>query len=90
VPIIRTMELLGANSPCQMMLKRWRRELGHLQVESSVETWLQALFASVTPRSTPKTDSTPRSSTPTPESKVEHATALRLQAALLYHGYSSL
>lgn len=47
MPIIRTLELLGANSPCQMMLKRWRRELGHLKVESSVETWLEALFASV-------------------------------------------
>lgn len=31
----------------QMMRKRWRRELGRLKVESSVETWLQALFASV-------------------------------------------
>lgn len=45
MPIIRTMESLGASSPCQMMLKRWRRELSALKVELFVETWLQALFA---------------------------------------------
>ena len=47
MPIIRTLELLGTSGPCQTMLSRWGRELGDLKVESSVETWLQALFASV-------------------------------------------
>lgn len=41
VPIKRTLELLGASNPGKMMLERWRRELGHLRVETSVETWLQ-------------------------------------------------
>lgn len=27
MPVIRTMELLGASDPCQTMLKRWRHEL---------------------------------------------------------------
>ena len=90
MPIIRAMELLGASSPCQMILKRWRRELGHLQVECSVDTRLQALFASVYS----EIDSQKRQyaeilDTDT-ESEVEHATALQSQAAQLYHGYSSL
>lgn len=38
--------------------------LGHLNVEHSVGTWLQ-----FPPRSTPKTDTKPRCSTPTPRNK---------------------
>lgn len=83
MPIIRTMELLGASSPCQMMLKWWRRELGHLQVECSVDTRLQALFASVYS----EIDSQNRQYTEIldteTKSEVEHATALHSSRAAL-------
>ena len=90
MPIIRTMELLGASSPCQMMLKRWRRELGHLQVECSVDTRLQALFASIYSEIDSQNRTKAEIHDTDTESEMEHATVLRLQAALLYHGYSSL
>ncbi|KAF1926185.1 uncharacterized protein M421DRAFT_218889 [Didymella exigua CBS 183.55] len=68
VPIIRTMELLGASSPCQTMLKRWRREV----IRKWNSPWRQGYgrwSLQFTPRSTPKTDNTPRSSTPTLRAK---------------------
>lgn len=90
MPIIRTMELLGASSPRQMMLKRWRRELGHLHVEYSVVTRLQALFASVYSEIDSQNRQYAEILDTDTESDVEHATALQSQAAQLYHGCSSL
>lgn len=73
------------------MLKRWRRELGHPKVAPSVETWLlQALFASIYSEIDSQIRQKAEMLNTDTESEVEHATVLRVQAALLYHGYSSL
>lgn len=56
VPIIRS-EVLGASSPCQMMLKRWRRKLGHLRVEYSVDTSSAVRFSQLRDRLPKQTES---------------------------------
>ncbi|KAJ8106277.1 hypothetical protein OPT61_g9642 [Boeremia exigua] len=81
VPILRTLELLGTSSPCQMMLKRWRRELGHLKVEHSVEIWLQASFASISSEIDSQNRQKAEMLNADTENQVEHTTSLRSQAA---------
>lgn len=52
-----------------------------------METWLQALFASVSSEIDSQSRQYAEILDSDTRSEVEHATALRLQAVLLYHGY---
>lgn len=82
MPIPWNLESLGANSPCKMMLKRWIGELGNPKAVSAMKAWLQALLASVHSEIDSQNRQEAEHLDTDTEKKVEHATALRLQAAL--------